>query len=144
MNIVVDANLTIGLFVNLPYSSQCERLFALWRAQDIQLHVPALWPSEVVSALRKMVSVGQISFDDARLALANLERLSIQVVMPDLDLLDLSLVWAGQLNQSVAYDAQYVALAESLSAEFWTADQKLVNALQHRRIQWVHGLNEVN
>ncbi len=58
MNIVVDANITVALFVNLPYSSQSEQLFRLWRKQDVHLHAPALWPGEVVSALRKMVSVG--------------------------------------------------------------------------------------
>jgi len=144
MDIVVDANITVALFVNLPYSSQSERLFRLWRKQDVQLRVPALWPAEVVSALRKMISVGQMSSDDARLALASLERFPIQVVLPDPALLDLSLVWAGRLNQPVAYDAQYVALAESFSAEFWTADQRLINSLQHLKIPWAHGLGEVN
>lgn len=144
MDIVVDANITVALFVNLPYSSQAERLFRLWRAQDVQLHVPALWPAEVVSALRKMVSIGQMSSDDARLALASLERVPIQVILPDSGLLDLSLIWADRLNQAVAYDAQYVALAESLSAEFWTADQRLINSLHHLNMSWVHGLGEVN
>jgi len=125
MNIVVDANITVALFVNLPYSLQSEKLFRLWRTQDVQLHAPALWPVEVVSALRKMVSIGQIDSDDARLAIANLERFPIQVVLPDSALLDLSLVWAGRLNQTVAYDAQYVALAENISAQFWTADQRI-------------------
>ena len=144
MNIVVDANITVALFVNLPYSPQSERLFRLWRKQDVQLHAPALWPAEVVSGLNKMVSVGQMSSDDARLALASLERIPIQVVLPDPGLLDLSLVWAGRLNQAVAYDAQYVALVENLSAEFWTADQRLLNSLEHLNISWAHWVDEIN
>jgi len=143
MNIVVDANITVALFVNLPYSLQSEKLFRLWRTQDVQVHAPALWPVEVVSALHKMVSIGQIDSDDARLAIANLERFPIQVVLPDSALLDLSLVWAGRLNQTVAYDAQYVALAENISAQFWTADQRLLNSLQHLDIQWAHWVEEV-
>jgi predicted nucleic acid-binding protein len=144
MNIVIDANITVALFVNLPYSSHAEQLFRLWRAQDVNLYAPALWPAEVVSALRKMVSVGQMGSDDARLALASLERLPIQVVLPDSNLLDQSLVWANRLNQTVAYDAQYVALAENLSAQFWTADQRLLNALQHLNIQWAHWVEGLN
>lgn len=143
MNIVVDANITVALFVNLPYSFQSEYLFRMWRKQNVQLNVPALWPAEVVSTLRKMVSVGQMSFDDVRSALANLERLPIQVVLPDPTLLDLSLIWAGKLNQTVAYDAQYVALAEMLSAELWTADQRLSHFLRNLKIAWAHGLEEV-
>jgi predicted nucleic acid-binding protein len=144
MNIVVDANITVALFVHLPYSSQSERLFRLWRKQDVQLYAPALWPAEVVSTLRKMVSVGQMGFDDARLALASLERIPIRVVLPGASLLDLSLVWADRLNQTVAYDAQYVALAENLSAEFWTADQRLINSLQHLNIPWAHWVEDIN
>ena len=144
MNIVVDANITVALFVNLPYSPQVEQVFRLWRKQDVHLHAPALWPAEVVSALRKMVSVGQLGSDDARLALASLERIPIEVVMPTPGLLDLSLVWADRLNQTVAYDAQYVALAEDLSAEFWTADQRLLNSLQHLSIPWAHWVEDIN
>ena len=144
MDIVVDANLTVALFVHLPYSSQSEQLFALWRSQDVQLYVPALWPAEVVSALRKMVSVRQISSNDARQALATLEPIPIRVVLPVSSLLNLSLIWAERLKQNVAYDAQYIALAESLSAEFWSADQKLIQTLQRLEIHWAHGVGEVS
>ena len=143
MDIVIDANITVALFVNLPYSTQCERLFRLWREQDYQLCAPALWPAEVVSALRKMVSVGQLASDDARLALAILEHIPMQVVVPDSGLMDLSLTWAGRLNQTVAYDAQYVALAENISAQFWSADQALIKSLRHLKIDWAHGIDEV-
>ena len=144
MDIVVDANITVALFVNLPYSSQSERLFRLWRKQGAQLYAPALWPAEVASALRKMVSVGQMSSDDARLGLSALEQFPIQVILPDSGLLDLSLIWADRLNQTVAYDAQYVALAENLSAQFWTADRRLINSLQHLNVSWANWVGDVN
>ena len=138
MNIVIDANITVALFVNLPYSSQAERLFRLWRQQDIELFAPALWPAEVISALRKVVTAGQMGSDDARLALASLGRFPVQVIVPDTNLMDSSLMWAEKLNQTVAYDAQYIALAESLAAEFWTADQRLILSLQRMHVSWIH------
>lgn len=138
MNIVIDANLTVALFVNLPYSSQAENLFRLWRRQDVELFAPALWPAEVISALRKVVTAGQMDSDDARLALASLGRFPVKVIVPDAALMDSSLIWAGKLNQSVAYDAQYIALAESLAAEFWTADQLLLSSLQRMDVNWAH------
>ena len=144
MDIVVDANITVALFINLPYSSHSEQLFRSWRAQDVSLYAPALWPAEVVSTLRKMVSDGQMSSDDARLALASLKHIPIQVVVPNSGLLDLSLVWANRLNQTVAYDAQYVALAENISAQFWTADHRLINSLRHLNVQWAHWVEDVN
>lgn len=143
MNIVIDANITVALFVNLPYSSQAERLFRLWRQQDIELFAPALWPAEVISALRKMITAGQMSSDDARLALASLERFPVQVIVPDAALMDSSLIWAEKLNQTVAYEAQYIALAESLAAEFWTADQRLLRSLQPMQVNWIHWVGDV-
>ena len=138
MNIVIDANITVALFVNLPYSSQAEHLFRLWRQQNVDLYAPALWPAEVISALRKVVTAGQMGSDDARLALASLGRYPVQVIVPDTNLMDSSLMWAEKLNQTVAYDAQYIALAESLEAEFWTADQRLILSLQRRHVSWIH------
>jgi predicted nucleic acid-binding protein len=143
MNIVIDANITVALFVNLPYSSQAEHLFRLWRQQDIELFAPALWPAEVISALRKVVTAGQMDSDDARLALASLERFPIQVIIPDAALMDSSLIWAERLDQAVAYDAQYIALAESLAAEFWTADQRLLRSIRRWNVNWTHWVGDV-
>ena len=36
---------------------------------------------------------------------------------------------ASQLNQGAVYDAHYLALAESLDCEIWTADQRLYRAV---------------
>lgn len=142
MNIVIDANITVALFVNLPYSSQAERLFRQWRRQDVELFAPALWSAEVISALRKVVTAGQMGSDDARLALASLERFPVQVIVPDAALMDSSLLWAERLDQTVAYDAQYIALAESLSAEFWTADQRLLHSVQRLHVNWAYWVGD--
>jgi predicted nucleic acid-binding protein len=142
--IVVDANITIALFVNLPYSNQSEKKFLFWRKQDFQLFAPALWPAEIVSTLRKMVGVGQLSSEDARLAISCLAPLQIQVVSPHYQLLDDSFVWSGKINHKVAYDAQYLALAESLQAEFWTADQKLYHTLHALKVAWARWIEETH
>ena len=36
---------------------------------------------------------------------------------------------AEQFNRPTVYDTHYVALAEIAGCDFWTADQRLVNAL---------------
>jgi alpha-galactosidase len=46
---------------------------------------------------------------------------------------------AQRLALPAAHDAHYLALAERLGAEFWTADQRLVRAVQPQ-LSWVHGL----
>ncbi len=142
MPVVVDANITVALFIRLPYSDQADALFRHWRTQGTALHAPALWPAEVVSALRKMVAVGQIAEEDAGSALAALARMPIQVHLPDAKLLEASLVWAGRLGQPVAYDAQYMALAEDLGAELWTADESLFAAGEKLELPWVRWVGE--
>lgn len=46
---------------------------------------------------------------------------------------------AEQLNRPAAYDAQYLALAERLGCDFWTADEKLFNAVG-ASLTWVRWL----
>lgn len=46
---------------------------------------------------------------------------------------------ATQLNHLITYDSQYLAVAERLQCEFWTADEKLFNATQ-QSLSWVKWL----
>ena len=57
------------------------------------------------------------------------------VIQPDNTLVELAYDWTRRLDRIAAYDSFYLALTESLSAEFWTADQRLVNAVD---LPWVH------
>jgi predicted nucleic acid-binding protein len=140
MKIVIDANITVSLFVPLPYSGAAENMIRLWRKQGAELYAPGLWQVEIVSVVRKMVSLGQMNADGARFAIANLDSLQVEIVHPDRDLLEQSYLWAERIGQRVAYDAQYLALAESIQADFWSADQRLISALQARQIPWAHSL----
>ena len=51
-----------------------------------------------------------------------------------------ALDWAERLGQARAYDATYLALAEELDAEFWTADRRLANAARHAGADWVRAV----
>lgn len=46
---------------------------------------------------------------------------------------------ATEYNRPTAYDAQYLALAERLACDFWTADERMFNAVQDRfsSIRWL-------
>lgn len=46
-------------------------------------------------------------------------------------------------NRPTAYDAHYLALAEYAGCAFWTADQRLFDAVR-RQLDWVHWLGENN
>ena len=42
-----------------------------------------------------------------------------------------------------AYDSYYLALAESLKCDLWTADKKLYQAAQNNDMAWVRHVSEV-
>ena len=85
---------------------------------------PHLVDSEVASGLRSQVLRGTVSDDAARAALDRWSRLGIRrFAVAGL----LTRVWNLRENLT-AYDATYVALAESIGCELLTADRRLAAA----------------
>ena len=114
--IVVDASAAVAALLN---DGQARRLLAAER-----LHAPHLIDSEVVSALRRQRHANRVSSADGWNALDTWRRLAV-TRYPALGLL--ARIWALRDNLS-AYDASYVALAESLDCALVTADSRLSNA----------------
>lgn len=140
---VIDANLTLGLFLPLPYTDAVYRLVENFHYAQADLYAPCLWEYECLSGLRRAVSQGYIRSEDAFQILRDLLALEIACVPPDLALAESALRWAERLGQNKAYDAHYVALAEQLEAEFWSADQRLVHTMRRQGISWTHWIGEI-
>ncbi len=95
----------------------------------------------MTSALRKACAAGIMpAHGGGRGALNDCWRLRIERVAPDMDLHRRALRWAARLGQRAAYDAQYLALAERLGAEFYTADRRLANLAGAAGLPWVRFL----
>lgn len=88
------------------------------------LHAPHLFEIEVASVLRRYVLKGSFSPLRARLALDRLSTLKISLY-PHTALLPR--IWELRANVS-AYDAAYIALAETLEATLVTRDARLARA----------------
>jgi predicted nucleic acid-binding protein len=142
MSQVVDANLTVALVLSTPYSAQAQVLWELWSVEAVDVYAPDLWAYEVTSALRKAISLTGMPLSEAEARLETLTRLGVQLVPPTLELNRLALRWAERLGQTVAYDAHYLALAEKLGCDFWTADRRLVQSAG-AEVSWVHGIDEI-
>lgn len=140
---VLDANLTLGLFLPLPYTDAVYRLVENLHHAQADLYAPCLWEYECLSGLRRAVSQGYICSEDALQILRDLLALEIARVPPGLALHESALRWAERLGQNKAYDAHYVALAEQLEAEFWSADQHLVHAMRNHGIPWTRWIGEI-
>lgn len=109
-------------------SAALSALFRRGQARDEfarqQVHVPHLVDSEIANGLRRRVAAGQVEASRARSMLRIWQRLAM-TRYPVFALL--GRVWELRENVS-AYDACYVALAESLGCSLLTADGRLARA----------------
>ena len=135
--ICVDASLVIRLLLSGEYTSPVAVLWRAWHEAESLIVAPTLIHYEVSNALRRYVVHGGLLPEEAAEALEAVLQLGI-ALHGDAALHRRALALAGHLELSTAYDAHYLALAERLGAEFWTADQRLVNAVS-AVLPWVHG-----
>ena len=142
MRIVLDANLIVALFLPLPYSAQARDHITAWDRQSLELLAPTLFEYEVNSFLHRAAATGLTTYRQARMAMQDAQALAIHCVSPSPELHERAMYWAERLNHHKSYDAQYVALAEQERADFWTADQRLVNGARRIGVGWVHWIGE--
>ena len=142
MIVVPDSNIFIAQVIPLEYTEAAEHKLNQWLESGAELVVPSLWSYEIVSALRKAMTVGLLTQDQVEQGLDFIFSFQVRDVPPSTKLHQSALHWAIQLQQTVAYDAAFLALAESLEADFWTADKRLFNACQRLQVPWVYSLQE--
>lgn len=120
MTVVIDASTMVAALIDTgPDGEWAEKFLA---ADD--LAAPHLMPAEVTNILRRTSIKGLITSDVASLAIADLAGLRIEFFAFDPFA---QRVW--ELRQNVtAYDAWYVALAETVAAPLATLDDRLSRA----------------
>lgn len=124
---VIDANLAIHAV--LPGAKHEKALALLERLVEdgAVLCVPSLWLSEVATGIRKSAALEGIVPESAVLALKAALDLPVEVVSEDAALCVRAYGWAERLGHLAMYDSLYLALAEHLNADFYTADRRLFN-----------------
>jgi predicted nucleic acid-binding protein len=119
--IVLDASVLVELLLG----TRKGRKVAVQIADPtIGLHAPHLADVEVMHVLRRLVRAGEIDGSVAESAIVSLLDLDIERHAHDALL---KRVWNLRRNLT-AYDAVYVALAESLGALLLTCDERLARA----------------
>ena len=126
-SVVVDASLAVKWLVEEDDSERAHAALESWVAQDITRIAPHLMPFEVANALHRRVLRGELSVDDSTRMIARLLESRLELHQPP-NLHVRALQLASQLRQGAAYDAHYLALAESLSCELWTADRRILRS----------------
>ncbi len=133
--VVIDASLLLATYLNELHSQSARNFLAQCIQNNITVAAPALLHYEIVAALRKQVYRGNISSDEGIVGCNALFSYPIKFFI-DHDLLRRSYTLAAQFNRPNTYDMQYVAVAERLACDFWTADERLYSTL-HDHLIWV-------
>ncbi len=123
--IVVDASAILALLLNTTEASNIERRLV---GASESLHAPHLIDLEITHVLRRYVSLGQLTPQQGERGLTEVADFQI-IRYPHSPFLPR--IWALRHN-TTAYDAVYLALAESLPAPLITCGARLAAAAGHR------------
>lgn len=137
-SVCVDASIILRTLVPGPFSDRAEALLADWQSSDIVLIAPSLFAYEVTSTLRRLVFLDVIAPAHGDEAFDAFLRLPIRL-SHSRSIFPLTWEFAKELERPRAYDAAYLALAQLHDCPFWTADERLYNAVgdQLPRVHWV-------
>ena len=137
-SVVVDASLAVKWLIEEDDSDKAHAILQSWVAQDITRIAPYLMPFEVANVLHRRVLRGELSVGDSTRIIARLLESRLEFHQPP-GLHVRALQLASQLNQGAAYDAHYLALAESVGCELWTADERFYRAVSPGidNVRWI-------
>jgi predicted nucleic acid-binding protein len=119
-----------------PSDESIQDLWEKWDTERWQLAAPTLLYYEVANALYRYQKLGFMSVASAQLAFRAALALPLEL-HGEADLHWRALDLANKLSLPAAYDAHYLAVAQLLGGEFWTADEQLARKVQ-ASLPWVH------
>ena len=130
----LDASVIIRFLTSTP-TGELKELWQEWTDAGVVLHAPALLRYEVVNGIYRLRKAGMLSEAAAKGVITKVLRMPL--VLHDDDRLHVrAFELAADHKLPATYDSHYLALAERMDVEFWTADAKLVKAVEHR-LPWV-------
>ena len=138
--VVVDASLAFKWLVRESNSDRALALARFWDSEGTKPVSPYLMPVEVANALHLRVLRKELTLGTATRLMQSLVASGIELRETP-QLYARTLEWADRLRQTAACDAHYLALAQSLECDLWTADEKFYRAASPAATN-VHWLGE--
>ncbi|HHW13423.1 MAG TPA: type II toxin-antitoxin system VapC family toxin [Firmicutes bacterium] len=121
MSVCLDASLLLKWMLREPGSDEVEKWLKLHLGEE--LVAPHLMPAEVASTLRRASRQGRIDPEQVQRSLDLLAELKPRLIW-DWELIKRAFTLARGLSQSGVYDCLYLAVAEAVGCELWTADAR--------------------
>ena len=137
--VCIDANIAVKWLLTEDDSATAIALADRFRAERNTLVAPPHMPVEVTNVLRTRVRRDELTQAEAEDLAELFAGYPIEIGLPA-GLYKRALDLAHRFGRPNVYDVHYVALAEIAGCDLWTADMRLVNAL-NGRLPFVRALN---
>ena len=138
--VCVDSNVALNLYLSQPLRPKAKARWQTWVEVGMRFAAPPLFRYEATATCRKTVYQGILRAEQAADVLREVLALPLDYLAPP-DLHQRAYALATQLGRPTAYDAHYLVVAQVLNCEFWTADQRLVNAARDT-FPWIKWLGD--
>ena len=142
--VVVDASLVVKWLVTEEPSDEALTLLGSWNVESVRIAAPSLIRFEVANVMHRKIARGDIGATSATEHMTRLLTLPIELRdVPELH--ERAIELAGELGQGAAYDTHYLALAEFLECDMWTADGRFYRSAGRGtdRVRWIGELRAV-
>lgn len=143
IRVVADTSLLLPLVIEeMPYQVECRATIEDWLEAGMQICVPPCWLSQTTSFLIQHYQGRNINLPI--FAIYEISRQArLRLMPPSRELAMLTVVWASKLLDaeisSPEWKGEYLALAERLDVELWTADEEFYN--ETRDLYYVTAFN---
>ena len=136
--VVVDASLAVKWLVTELDSDIAEQLLLEWARDGVEITAPMMILTEVSNALYKKVRMQIIPTGDVARLLEQFMNSGI-VFQESVAMHERAIDLALSLGEQDSYDCHYLALAESLDCDFWTADRAFYDVAHemHPRVRYI-------
>lgn len=137
-SVIFDTNILLRIVLPSQHDPLADALWQWCADQGVDVVIPSQAVSEAMATVRSYVFRGPLTAPDGD---TTFDRLRGLVASMQIETVQLG-AWevAKRLNRPDTYDSEFYALAEQSGAEFWTADDRFVNAMGQRRPAWVRRL----
>lgn len=126
--VCVDASFVMRLLLGGSGGEKAEELWEQWMRNGVQAIAPGLIFYEISNAIYRLFSSSFLLFEEARETFDLALSLGIRAISEELTYRK-ALLLARQFGLKATYDAHYLAVAQSLETDFWTADHRLFNTV---------------
>ena len=129
--ICVDTSVAAKWVLEEPDSDLATSLYTDAIDADQAIYATPLIRFEVANVIRRRMLARGLPLPEAHRIFAQFLRFDVQLLMPD-GIFPRALAIVSELAIPAIYDATYIALAESLGCDYWTADGKIHRVVSHR------------